>query len=179
MTAPLWSVPVSIDDVTEAGLHLHLVADEATRAAVARAAGLRDLPRLEASFDVARKGSDSLKVVGDVSATVGQDCVVTLEPVENEVHESIDLVFAQSGGGTMADDEGQATLQFQDAELPESMPDGVVDLGALATEYLLLGIDPYPRKPDAIFENPGKDEPRENPFAVLSALKKPAGGDKS
>jgi uncharacterized protein len=41
-----------------------------------------------------------------------------------------------------------------------------------------LGIDPYPRKPDAIFENPRKDKPRENPFAVLSALKKPTDGEK-
>ena len=36
--------------------------------------------------------------------------------------------------------------------LPEPLHDGAVDLGAVATEFLLLGIDPYPRKPDAVFE---------------------------
>ena len=35
-----WSVPVRRDDVPETGLHRDLVADEATRAAVAAVAGL-------------------------------------------------------------------------------------------------------------------------------------------
>ena len=56
--------------------------------------GLRDLPRLEANFDVTRHGADGLRVCGRVSATVGQNCVVTLEPLANEVEEDIDLLFA-------------------------------------------------------------------------------------
>ena len=39
------------------GQHFDLVADEDVRAAVARLAGLRDLPRLEANFDVTRHGA--------------------------------------------------------------------------------------------------------------------------
>ena len=30
---------------------------------------------------------------------------------------------------------------------PEPLVGGAVDLGAVATEFLVLGIDPYPRKP--------------------------------
>ena len=58
----LWSVPVKIEEVTEAGRHFDLVADAGTRAAVARVAGLRDLSRLEATFDVTRRGADGLHV---------------------------------------------------------------------------------------------------------------------
>ena len=54
---------------------------------------MRDLPRLQASFDVKRRGAGGLHVTGSVSATVGQNCVVTLEPLTNEVEEAIDLVF--------------------------------------------------------------------------------------
>ena len=55
--APLpWHVPVALDDVPEEGQHFDLAADADTRAAVARVAGLRDLPRFEASFDVTRHG---------------------------------------------------------------------------------------------------------------------------
>jgi len=43
-----WQVPVAVEDVAEQGEHFDLVADAATRAAVARVAGLRELPRLEA-----------------------------------------------------------------------------------------------------------------------------------
>ena len=52
--------------------------------------------------------------------------------------------------------------------------DGAVDLGAIATEFLLLGIDPYPRKPGAVFDAPvAEDDPSSHPFAALAALKKP------
>ncbi len=40
-----------------------------------------------------RRGADGLHVAGRVSATVGQNCVVTLEPLANEVDETVDLVF--------------------------------------------------------------------------------------
>src|ERR1700719_3649022 len=89
-----WQVPVAFEDVAETGRHFDLVADSDLRAAVARLAGLRDLPKLQATFDVTRHGADGLHVSGRMSATVGQDCVVTLEPLVNEVEEDIDLLFA-------------------------------------------------------------------------------------
>jgi hypothetical protein len=78
-----WQVPVAVEDVAEDGQHFDLIADAATRAAVAKVAGLRDLPRLEAAFDVTHHGAGGLRVAGHVSATVGQSCVVTLEPLVN------------------------------------------------------------------------------------------------
>jgi hypothetical protein len=41
----------------------------------------------------------------------------------------------------------------------------------IATEYCLLGIDPYPRKEGAVFETSARQEPPENPFAALEALR--------
>jgi hypothetical protein len=57
-------------------------------------------------------------------------------------------------------------------EPPESLVGGIVDLGAVATEFLLLGIDPYPRKPGAVFTAPAAESASEHPFAALSALHK-------
>ena len=37
---------------------------------------------------------------------------------------------------------------------------------------LILGLDPYPRKPGAVFESPEGDEPDPSPFAALAKLKK-------
>ena len=39
-----------------------------------------------------------------------------------------------------------------DNDTPEPLAEGYVDLGVIATEYFLLGIDPYPRKEGAVFE---------------------------
>jgi hypothetical protein len=49
---------------------------------------------------------------------------------------------------------------------------GAVDLGAIATEFLMLGIDPYPRAPGAVFEPPAADDRGGGPFAALAALKR-------
>jgi uncharacterized metal-binding protein YceD (DUF177 family) len=109
-----------------------------------------------------------LHVTGTLSAIVGQTCVVTLEPIESEINEAIDLVFNPNP------DAGASTDMSLDADEPEieSLIDGVLDLGALATEFLLLGIDPYPRKPGAVFEAPPAGEPFAGPFAGLAALQK-------
>ena len=77
--------------------------------AIAEAAGLAALPRLEASFDLTRHGADGLRVVGRVQATVVQNCVVTLEPIESPVDEAVDLVFLPEASGGAADAVGAAS----------------------------------------------------------------------
>lgn len=162
----LWSVPVAVSDVPAIGREVTIVADAATRTAVAAALGLRALPSLTATFDLSRQGREGLRVTGTVSATVGQTCVVTLEPIENEVVEPVDVVFSPG-----ADIPAGPDLEPL-ADAPEPLIGGVVDLGAVAVEFLALAIDPYPRKPDAEFRAPSSGEPRDSPFAALAALKK-------
>lgn len=165
-----WSFPVRRDDVPETGLHLDLVADEATRAAVAGVAGVRGLPRLTATFEVARQGG-GLKVAGEVAATVEQTCVVTLEPMTSELLEPIDLAFVPPRADERADGT-EEELDTGAADEQEPLVDGVADLGVVATEFLLLAIDPYPRKPGAVFEPPNAEDSGAHPFAALAALKK-------
>ncbi|MBV8744518.1 MAG: DUF177 domain-containing protein [Xanthobacteraceae bacterium] len=164
-----WSIPLRFEDVPpETGRQVTLSADAHAREGVAAMAGLRALPRLEATFDVVRSGAAGLHVTGTVSATVGQTCVVTLEPIESEINEAVDLIF-QPGA-----DDGASADTSLDADEPEIEPliDGVIDLGGLASEFLILGIDPYPRKPGAVFQAPSTSEPFGGPFAGLAALQK-------
>ena len=170
-----WTAPVALHEVSETGRHVELVADERTRSAIARLAELRSLPRLVAVFDVTRRGRDGLRVAGHVSATVGQTCVVTLEPIENEVDEEIDLQFAPTAAAAPAD-HGGAGVAIDARDGPEPLTGGVVDLGVLATEFLILGVDPYPRKPGAVLEVSSAGDDSVKPFAVLAALKKGQGG---
>jgi uncharacterized metal-binding protein YceD (DUF177 family) len=133
-------------------------------------AGLRDLPRLQADFEVTRHGQSGLHVTGRISATVGQACIVTLEPLANEIEEEIDLLFVPP----TAPDQDNAEPGERDApgDGADLLVDGRIDLGALATEFLVLGIDPYPRKPGAVFAAPKDAKADEGPFAALGALKK-------
>lgn len=167
-----WQVPVAVEDIPETGEHFDLVADAAMRAAVARVAGLRDLPRLQASFDVTRRGAGGLHVAGHVSATVGQNCVVTLEPLTNEIEESINLLFVPQQAPVREEEDSDPAPRDVKWSDPEPLIGGKVDLGALATEFLILGLDPYPRKPGAVFEPPQNRKPEEGPFAALGKLVK-------
>jgi len=171
-TPAAWHVPVAVADIAETGQQFDLIADDATRAAVARVAGLRELPRLHANFDVTRRGAGGLHVAGSVSATVGQNCVVTLEPLANEIEQAIDLTFVPRQAAAPEPRELEAKPRDVKWGDPEPLIGGIVDLGALATEFLILGLDPYPRKPGAIFEPPQDRKPDEGPFAALSKLTK-------
>ncbi len=157
-------MPVAVEDIPEAGLHLTLEAPDEAREALAREAGLRTLPKLTAVFDLERRGA-GVRVCGQVSARVGQTCGVTLEPMESDVEEAVDLVFAPP----MAD--GRKSKD----DPPEPLIDGKIDLGAVAAEFLMLGIDPYPRKEGAHFDLPKSDDAGSKPFAALEALKSKPG----
>jgi hypothetical protein len=170
---PFWSVPVRLDEVPPTGRRFDLRADEAIRAAIARSAAIPEIASLQARFEVTRRGLDGLHVVGQVSAAVRQTCVVTLEPVANSIEESVDLLFKSPMPRAEPDfDEPEDAA----GERPEFLIDGTVNLGAIAVEFLMLGIDPYPRKPDAIFRPPISDDSGAGPFAGLAALKKKPGG---
>ena len=170
---PPWHVPVKLEDIAEDGKHFDLAADADVRAAVAKAAGLRDLPRLTASFDVTPRGTGGLHVAGVVFAAVGQTCVVTLEPVDNEVEETVDVAFVpqqapEPAAGDKVEKPEPRDVRWND---PEPLIGGTIDLGAIATEFLILGLDPYPRKPGAVFQPPHDDKPDPGPFADLAKLK--------
>jgi uncharacterized metal-binding protein YceD (DUF177 family) len=93
--------------------------------------------------------------------------VLTLDPLENDLDEPIEVLFAPPVDA-FAKDEGD--------EPPEPLIEGKVDLGAIAIEFLLLGIDPYPRKAGAEFATVKTADDSARPFAVLEALKKRLGG---
>jgi uncharacterized metal-binding protein YceD (DUF177 family) len=174
-TALPWHVTVLVADIPDAGLHRDLQASEAERAAVASLAGLRDLPQLGASFELTPAGAGRIRVHGRVSAQAGQTCVVTLEPMTSEVDEEVDVIFSDEPQPVAAAESEEALAD----DPPEPIVNGAIDLGALATEFLMLGLDPYPRKDGAVFEPViAPVDPADHPFAALKALKDPQSTDK-
>lgn len=169
-----WSVPLDIETIPETGLHREISASPETCVAVAKLADVRDVSHLKASFDLTRT-SEVVHVTGWVSARVGQNCVVTLDPVDSDLNEPIDVLFAPvSSEGTKASDERR---RKPDEEPPEPLIDGMIDLGAIATEFLVLGIEPYPRKEGVKFTPPEVEPDGPHPFAALEVLKKRVEGD--
>ena len=171
-----WSITVRLDEIPETGRHLEIAASEGERAAAARVAGVDGIERLGAVFDLTRRGGDGLHALGRVTATVRQTCVVSLEPITNQIDEAIDLTFAPSAEPVVDTDDLEPVRTKKTAgDAPEPLKNGAVDLGALAIEFLVLAIDPYPRKPGVTFEPPRAGDAAAHPFAALAAWKKKAG----
>ena len=183
-TADPWSVPVIVEQIPDTGLHREIEASPATRAAMAEVAGLREVLSARASLDVTPKSGGRVHVTGHVRARIGQNCVVTLDPIENEIDEPIDLIFAPPEQIPQLSDlvEEAAESDTEIPDPPEPIINGIVDLGRLATDAMFLAVDPYPRRPDAVFEPLIEAaDPMDHPFAALTALQieaKPAGSKK-
>jgi uncharacterized metal-binding protein YceD (DUF177 family) len=155
-------------------LHRDLEADQTARDGMAELAGLREILSASASFDVTPERGGRFQVTGRVQARIGQTCVVTLDPIENEIDEPIDLIFAPPDQiPELADLVDEAAESEEDVpDPPEPIDNGMIDLGRVATDAVFLAIDPYPRKPDAVFEPlVVAPDPEEHPFAALRALK--------
>jgi hypothetical protein len=174
--APIWTRRVARNDIPDQGLRVELVADEAVRAALEKAAGVRKLRTLKAFFDLTRRGAEGVHIAGEIAADLVQDCVVTLDPIEQNLVETVDLTFVPPAAGTERGHPSEIEFGMETepemAEPPEILAEGGVDLGALVVEYFLLGVDPYPRKAGAEFMSPVAGSPPESPFAALAALKK-------
>lgn len=103
---------------------------------------------------------------GTVKASVEQTCVVSLEPFGTQIEEKVDLVFVTPEKAALFEAD-----ETSDTEEPGLIVNNQIDLGAVATEFLALGLDPYPRKPDAVFYSTESEDVPPSPFTVLTGLK--------
>src|SRR5215212_6734073 len=139
-----WTVPVAVAQIPDTGLHRDIEAGQAVREAMAELAGLREILSASASLDVTPRTGGRVHVVGRVRARVGQTCVVSLEPIENDLDEAIDLIFAPPDQipqlADLVDEAAETEGEIPDP--PEPIENGMIDLGRLATDALFLGVDP-------------------------------------
>jgi uncharacterized metal-binding protein YceD (DUF177 family) len=169
-----WRVPIAVAQIPDTGLHRDIEADQAVRNAVADVGGLRAVLSVQASFDITPNSGGRFHVAGHVRARIGQTCVVTLEEIENDIDEPIDLIFAPPEQvpemAALVDEAEESDEETPDP--PEPIENGMIDLGRLATDALYLAVDPYPRKAGAVFEPVVEAvDPEDHPFAALRALK--------
>ncbi len=169
-----WRAVVIVAQIPDSGLHRDIAADQAARDAMAEAAGLREISAAHASFDLTLDDSGRVHVTGRVQARIGQTCVVTLEPIENEIDEPVDLMFVPAEllpqFAASADDAADGDAETADP--PEPIENGIIDLGRLSTDVVYLAIDLYPRKADAVFTPQVEaSDPEDHPFAALKALR--------
>ena len=177
---------VDLDRMGTNGAALEIVASDSERAALARRFGFLELPAFSARVTVDRRLGGQVVVEGRLRGRLVQACVLTLEPVGQDLDEAFRIVFKQDLADEHDPESGEAVLNAQ-ADSPEPLEGNMLDVGEIVAEQLSLAADPYPRRPGVKLEDvlprgrqggrPERPEPRRNPFAKLAVLKdKPRGG---
>ena len=169
-----FSRPYSLDSLSTEPVQVQIEAGPEEREALARRFGLVALDSLAAEAELRRSG-DTATAIGRLRAHVTQSCVASGEPVEAELAEDFRVDFRPSPGDVRPEEE----LELGEGELDVTFYEGgAIDLGEAVAQTLLLGLDPYPRSPEAeaaLREAGVKSEEEAraeaSPFAALAALK--------
>jgi uncharacterized metal-binding protein YceD (DUF177 family) len=171
---------VDLDRMGAGGAALEIVASEGERAALARRFGFLGLPTFSARVTVDRRPGGQVVVEGRLRGRIVQACVLTLDPVAQDLDDAFRIVFKQDMADDRDPESGEAVLSSQ-ADAPEPLPGNVLDVGEIVAEQLSLVADPYPRRPGAKLEDvlpkprhggrKGHQEQRRHPFAGLAALR--------
>ncbi len=185
---PEWSHKVAAEGIGATPLRTSISASPQQRKDLARRLGVKSIESTEAVLTLVRDPNMVIHISGELKARVVQPCVVTLEPVTQDIQSSVEGWFANPDRVvSIAKARHERQSRSADAELPileekddpEPIVDGEIDLGELATQFLSLSIDPYPHKEGVAFERQedaaggGKaSETRRNPFAALKNWKK-------
>jgi hypothetical protein len=137
---PEFSRELEIARVPVGGRAFAIAATEAERAAIADRFDLVAVAELRASGRVAwLPGGEVLTVEGRLDAEVTQRCVLTLEPVRARLSAPLRRSFVSG-----AADAAEVVLD-PEADEPEPVRGGRLDLGEIVAEELALNLDPYPR----------------------------------
>jgi Large ribosomal RNA subunit accumulation protein YceD len=175
MTAETFSRPVKVEAIPRDGQETTIEADPAERAALAAFNGLPSVGKFIATFTLKHSAGGSVRVRGEILAEVTQTCVVTLEPFEAAIAERVDVRFAPRREEPTPGQsrEREVAHKVDEENDPDAIVDGVIDLGVVASEFLSLSLDTYPRKPGVAFEPPatGDDVASDSPFSALSSKK--------
>jgi uncharacterized metal-binding protein YceD (DUF177 family) len=175
---------IDLDRMSSESAALDITASDGERAALAKRFGFLNLPAFSARVTVDRRLGGQVIVQGRLRGTIVQACILTLDPVTQELDDTFRIVFKQDLAEERDPESGEALLNAH-ADAPEPLSGNMLDVGEIVAEQLSLAADPYPRRPGAKLEDvlsqprrggkgggdAGKSEQRRHPFAGLAALR--------
>ncbi|MBL6454484.1 DUF177 domain-containing protein [Belnapia sp. T6] len=154
--------PLVLATLPPGGRTLTLEASPDECAALARRFGILGLDSVTATLRVLPEPGGTVLVEGRMAAKLTQACVVTLDPVAQEVDEPVAFRLLPPG---------QEPQDGPDDPDEIEAPEGTADLGEVLAEQLALALDPYPRAPGAELP-PEAGGAVTGGFAALAALRR-------
>ena len=188
LTEQEWSHFFDIEDMDGDHMALSIEASEEECEDIARRVKINEIKDVKADIQILKQsGAASYHVKGTVLATVIQECVVTLEPIETQIKEPLEGWFAdkeRTVSFAVAKRQREGVRNNGEVEImaesddPEPLIEGVIDLGELVTQHISLAIPAYPHKEGVEYEvtddkfKLDDDSPlKKNPFEALKDWK--------
>lgn len=170
---PEFSRLVPVTDLEQGEIVRHLVAEPAELAALQTRFAIEALHAASADLTITPQPENTVKVEGAIHATLSQMCVVSLEPIDETVDETLSVTFLPPG---VEEPAGGPDGELESEEDFDTFDGITIDLGELVAQHIAAALNPYPRKDGVVFGNQGQlgdnaGEERDNPFAVLQKLK--------
>jgi hypothetical protein len=164
------SFKASVMRLPQKGLPVVIEADARQRQALAEAHGLVSVEKFRAELLVTPWKRNGVKVSGHVEANITQECIVTLDPLQAKIDETVEGLFLPEDsklGRLGFEGGGEIHIDAEGPDSPETFSGDTIDVGALAEEFFGLGIDPYPRKPGATLPGAAGDATAAQPEGPL------------
>jgi len=157
---------IDVATVPPSGIFVSLSAGKSDRRAIADRLQLPAVEDCTATFSIRPQPGRGTLIEGRLSARLVRRCVVTGDPMDERIDQSVDCLVVAEEPASPEDDVEEETDY-------EVAPDGRVDLAELAVQLLAVSMTAYPRGPGAdeavaAFEAPAAEIP-DNPFAGLGA----------
>ncbi len=163
---------------------LDIKADEKECSDLAKRFQIKQINMFEANCMISRldkKQVGDFQLKGKLFASVIQQCVMTLDDIEEKIEEDFLIIFCN---GTDPSDENSGTADLEidpnDDDI-EYIGSPNVDIGEYLAEYLSLALNPYPKRSKIDRSALGYEilsddqelfeEEKKNPFGVLADLK--------
>ncbi len=168
MIEDVWSVPVRFSEVDRKTQVLNLSASEAQCRALAKWLDLPTVSLFEASVQISA-WLDGMSLAAKWRAEFDQTCGITLETVPAQLSEAFEMRFLPADSPNAPEPSEDHLVDPDAPDPPDLIEEPAIDVISYLVEQFALNLDPFPRKPGAIFQ-PVEDE-KITPFAVLANLK--------
>ena len=153
---------VDVDDITSDPRDYRLAANADQCAAIAKRLRVEGAEKFEGAVTLWREGQDVL-LKGEVAARLARTCVVSLNPMTEDISEHFRLRFMRDLPENFEDEP-------EDEDF-EQLPNDVIDIGDVLMQQAVLAMSPHPRLPNAEAPQRGNDDRQKlSPFSVLKGL---------
>ncbi len=143
--------------------------DDAARAQMAKTLGIVALPAFAAAIQI-EPWLDGAELSASWSGQVVQTCGLSLEDFETPLKGAFMVRILPPGSPNAPQIDSEVDVEPDADDPPDVLDDDSLDIGGYVIEHLGLELDPFPRKPGAVFEPP-QSPGIISPFAALRDLK--------